>query len=40
MMHLKFGAGRRVCIGKHVGFLEIKKLIAFIVVNYDVSITQ
>ncbi|KAI0868045.1 putative benzoate 4-monooxygenase cytochrome P450 [Hypoxylon argillaceum] len=37
---LTFGAGRRVCLGKHVGFLEIKKLIAFIVINYDVRVVD
>ena len=34
----KFGAGRRVCLGKHIGLLEIKKLIPFLILTYDVSI--
>lgn len=33
----KFGAGRRVCLGKHIGILEVKKLIPFLIRNYDVS---
>lgn len=38
LTHLfKFGAGRRVCLGKHVGILEIKKLVPFLVLNYNVS---
>ena len=35
---LKFGAGRRVCLGKHIGLLEIKKLIPFLILTYDVNI--
>jgi hypothetical protein len=26
-----------VCIGKHIGLMEVKKLVAFLVLNYDVS---
>lgn len=33
----KFGSGRRVCLGRHVGILEIKKLLSFLVINYNVS---
>jgi cytochrome P450 len=33
----QFGSGRRVCLGRHVGIMEIKKLISFLVLNYDVS---
>ncbi|KAH6362247.1 hypothetical protein HBI34_179110 [Parastagonospora nodorum] len=32
---LTFGAGRRICLGRHVGILEIKKLIAFLVLTYE-----
>ncbi|OTA53098.1 putative benzoate 4-monooxygenase cytochrome P450 [Hypoxylon sp. EC38] len=37
---LTFGAGRRVCLGKHVGILEIKKLISFLVLNYDMRVVD
>ncbi|KAI1087236.1 putative benzoate 4-monooxygenase cytochrome P450 [Rostrohypoxylon terebratum] len=37
---LTFGAGRRVCLGKHVGILEIKKLISFLVLNYDIRVVN
>lgn len=33
----KFGGGRRICIGRYVGILEIKKILAFLIANYDVS---
>lgn len=36
----KFGGGRRICIGRYVGILEIKKILAFLVANYDVSPPQ
>lgn len=35
---LTFGAGRRVCLGKALGLVEVKKLISFLVVNYDIRI--
>ncbi|KAL9082306.1 MAG: hypothetical protein Q9165_008918 [Trypethelium subeluteriae] len=35
---LTFGAGRRVCLGKHVGILEIKKIISLLILNYDIQI--
>jgi hypothetical protein len=35
---VQFGAGRRVCLGRHVGILEIKKLIPFLMLTYDVSV--
>ncbi|KAK9244249.1 benzoate 4-monooxygenase cytochrome P450 [Lipomyces tetrasporus] len=35
---LTFGAGRRVCIGKHIGLMEVKKLVAFLVLNYNLHI--
>ncbi|KAI4264753.1 MAG: hypothetical protein L6R42_000163 [Xanthoria sp. 1 TBL-2021] len=34
---LTFGAGRRVCLGKHIGIFEIKKLIPVLVLNYEAS---
>ncbi|KAI1159581.1 putative benzoate 4-monooxygenase cytochrome P450 [Nemania serpens] len=37
---LTLGAGRRVCLGRHVGVLEIKKLIPFLVLNYDIKIVD
>lgn len=36
---VQFGAGRRVCQGKHVALLEMKKLIPTLVLRYDVSHT-
>jgi cytochrome P450 len=33
----KFGAGRRICLGKHIGIFEIKKLVPFLILKYDVS---
>ncbi|PLB49343.1 putative cytochrome P450 oxidoreductase [Aspergillus steynii IBT 23096] len=35
---LTFGGGRRVCLGKHIGILEIKKLIPFLLLNYEFEI--
>ncbi|KAK6079051.1 cytochrome p450 [Seiridium cupressi] len=35
---LTFGAGRRVCLGKALGLMEVKKLIPFLVMNYDIRI--
>ncbi|RLL97903.1 hypothetical protein CFD26_105311 [Aspergillus turcosus] len=37
---LTFGAGRRVCLGRHVGILEIKKLIPFLVLTYDMRVVD
>ncbi|EOA91103.1 uncharacterized protein SETTUDRAFT_158566 [Exserohilum turcica Et28A] len=37
---LTFGSGRRVCLGRYVGLLEIKKLIAFLVLNYDLRVVD
>lgn len=36
----KFGGGRRICIGRYVGILEIKKILSFLIANYDVSPPQ
>ncbi|KAL7928631.1 cytochrome P450 CYP4/CYP19/CYP26 subfamily protein [Trichoderma chlorosporum] len=35
---LTFGAGRRVCLGKYIGLFEVKKLIPFLILNYDIQI--
>ncbi|KAI0009454.1 cytochrome P450 CYP4/CYP19/CYP26 subfamily protein [Xylariaceae sp. FL0662B] len=35
---LTLGAGRRICLGRHVGIFEVKKLIAFLLVNYDMHV--
>ncbi|KAJ5713090.1 uncharacterized protein N7483_010271 [Penicillium malachiteum] len=35
---LTFGAGRRVCLGKYIGIFEVKKLIPFLILNYDIDI--
>ncbi|KAI0187259.1 cytochrome P450 CYP4/CYP19/CYP26 subfamily protein [Astrocystis sublimbata] len=37
---LTFGAGRRVCLGRYLGILEITKLLAFLVANYNISIVD
>lgn len=38
LSHLaQFGAGRRICIGKHIGILEVKKMISYLLLSYDVS---
>ncbi|KAM6476000.1 cytochrome P450 CYP4/CYP19/CYP26 subfamily protein [Trichoderma sp. SZMC 28011] len=35
---LTFGAGRRVCLGKYIGLFEVKKLIPFLILNYEIQI--
>ncbi|KAL1866899.1 hypothetical protein Daus18300_006602 [Diaporthe australafricana] len=37
---LTFGAGRRVCLGKHVGLFEVKKLIPFLLIHYNMDIVD
>ncbi|RAQ62994.1 cytochrome P450 [Aspergillus flavus] len=33
-----FDAGRRVCLGKYIGILELKRLVPFLVLKYDMKI--
>lgn len=35
---MTFGAGRRVCLGKYVALLEIKKIIPAIILNYEMDL--
>ncbi|CAN8097538.1 unnamed protein product [Discula destructiva] len=37
---LTFGGGRRICIGRYVGILEIKKILAFLIANYYVHVVD
>lgn len=37
--HIGFGRGRRVCIGQHIAWMEIKKVLAVLVLGYEVSST-
>lgn len=38
MAHIGFGRGRRVCIGQHIATMEMKKVIAAMVLGYNVSV--
>ncbi|KAF7591329.1 hypothetical protein BBP40_001653 [Aspergillus hancockii] len=35
---LSFGAGRRVCLGRNIALLELKKLTSALVLNYELEI--
>ena len=37
---LTFGGGNRVCIGKHLGLLEVYKVMATLVARYDISLVH
>ncbi|KAK2608295.1 hypothetical protein N8I77_006913 [Diaporthe amygdali] len=37
---LTFGGGRRICIGRYVGILEIKKILPFLILNYDIRVVD
>jgi cytochrome P450 len=35
---MNFGAGKRVCLGKHIRVLEIHKLVALLLTRFKVTI--
>lgn len=37
---LTFGAGRRICLGKNLAILELKKLTSALLLNYDIEIVD
>jgi cytochrome P450 len=37
---LSFGAGSRICIGKHMGLMQVYKVVATIVTLYDVELVD
>ncbi|OAA43657.1 Cytochrome P450 [Metarhizium rileyi] len=34
---LTFGAGRRICLGRYIGIFEIKKMVPFLLLNYEIE---
>ncbi|GAB7333384.1 hypothetical protein MBLNU13_g04996t1 [Cladosporium sp. NU13] len=38
--HIGFGRGRRVCIGQHIAWMEIKKVLAVLVLGYEMSLVN
>ena len=37
---ISFGGGRRVCIGKHMGLVQVFKVVATLVMSYDVELAD
>ncbi|KAM7213846.1 Cytochrome P450 [Rhypophila decipiens] len=38
--NLTFGAGFRICLGRHIGILEIKKMISVLVLDYEIELVN
>ena len=36
-LRFQFGAGRRICLGRNIALLEMKKLVPALVLSYEVS---
>ena len=36
----KWGAGSRECIGKHIALLEIYRAVEFLILRYDLNISE
>ncbi|KAI0892756.1 putative benzoate 4-monooxygenase cytochrome P450 [Annulohypoxylon nitens] len=37
---ITFGAGRRVCLGRHIGIFEVKKFISFLIMTYNIQVDK
>lgn len=37
---LSFGGGRRICIGKHMGLVQVFKVVATLVMSYDIELVD